>query len=111
MGADPEAVDRDLVEEGENSEPSFFADPKRIAETIIVVLVLVGAIYVLLPKIVGIQGAVAKLGDATVLGGRRGRHRAHVLGAPQGGYAPPPDGMPDGGVPRPSLRRLHGGAG
>ncbi len=29
------------------------------------VLLLVAAIYILLPKIVGIQGAVAKLGDAT----------------------------------------------
>jgi uncharacterized protein (TIRG00374 family) len=67
MGSDPEVVDRDLVEEeeGENDEPSFFADPKRLAQTIIVVLLLVAAIYVLLPKIVGIQGAVAKLGDAT----------------------------------------------
>ena len=66
MGRDPEAVDRDLVaQEDETSEPSFFADPKRIAETIIVVLLLVAAIYVLLPKVVGIQGALAKLGDAT----------------------------------------------
>ncbi len=67
MGSDPEVVDRDLVDEedGEEDEPSFFADPKRLAQTAIVVLLLVGAIYVLLPKIVGIQGAVAKLGDAT----------------------------------------------
>jgi uncharacterized membrane protein YbhN (UPF0104 family) len=67
MGSDhPEAVDRDLVEaEDETSEPSLFAAPKRIAQTFVVVLLLVGAIYVLLPKLVGIQGAVAKLGDAT----------------------------------------------
>jgi uncharacterized protein (TIRG00374 family) len=66
MGTDPEAVDRDLVEEeDESSEPSFFAAPKRIAQTLVVVLILVAAIYVLLPKIVGIQGAVAKLGDAS----------------------------------------------
>jgi uncharacterized protein (TIRG00374 family) len=76
MGSDPQVVDRDLVEdeeqnedlvedEGQNEEPSFFADPKRIAETLVVVLLMVGAIYVLLPKLVGIQGAVAKLGDAT----------------------------------------------
>ncbi len=65
MGSDPEAVGRDLVEdEDEAGEPSFFADPKRLAQTIVVVLLLVAAIYVLLPKLVGIQGAVAKLGDA-----------------------------------------------
>jgi len=76
MGSDPQVVDRALVEdedqnedlvedEDQNEEPSFFADPKRIAETLVVVLLMVGAIYVLLPKLVGIQGAVAKLGDAT----------------------------------------------
>jgi uncharacterized protein (TIRG00374 family) len=66
MGSDPEAVDRDLVEaEDETSEPSIFGDPKRLAQTLVVVLLLVAAIYVLLPKIVGIQGAVAKLADAT----------------------------------------------
>ncbi len=67
MGSDPEVVDRDLVDEedGEEDEPSFFADPKRLAQTAVVVLLLVAAIYVLLPRIVGIQGAVAKLGDAT----------------------------------------------
>ena len=65
MGSDPEAVGRDLVEEeDEAAEPSFFADPKRLAQTGVVVLLLVGAIYVLLPKLVGIQGAVAKLSDA-----------------------------------------------
>ena len=76
MGSDPQVVDRDLVEdedqnedlvedEDQNEEPSFFADPKRIAQTLVVVLLLVGAIYILLPKLVGIQGAVAKLGDAS----------------------------------------------
>jgi uncharacterized protein (TIRG00374 family) len=66
MGSDPEVVDRDLVrDEDQDEEPSFFADPKRIAQTLVVVLLMVGAIYVLLPKLVGIQGAVAKLGDAT----------------------------------------------
>src|SRR5262245_42407556 len=66
MGSDPQLVDRDLVEdEDENEEPSFFADPKRIAQTLVVVLLMVGAIYVLLPKLVGIQGALAKLSDAS----------------------------------------------
>ena len=50
--SDPDVVDRDLVDEedGEEDEPSFFADPKRLAQTGIVVLLLVGAIYVLLPE-------------------------------------------------------------
>jgi len=65
MGSDPEAVDLDLVAEGEDTEPSFFADPKRIAQTTIVVLGLVAAIYILFPRIVGVQDALAKLGDAT----------------------------------------------
>jgi len=65
MGSDPEAVDLDLVAEGDDTEPSFFADPKRIAQTTIVVLGLVAAIYILFPRIVGVQDALAKLGDAT----------------------------------------------
>jgi uncharacterized protein (TIRG00374 family) len=66
MGSDLEAVDRDPVAvEGADSEPSFFADPKRIAQTLFVVVLLVGAIYVLLPRVVGIQDSLAKLGDAT----------------------------------------------
>ncbi|HMC07403.1 MAG TPA: lysylphosphatidylglycerol synthase transmembrane domain-containing protein [Solirubrobacterales bacterium] len=67
MGSDLEAVDRDRLveEEGETSEPSFFADPKRIAQTLVIVLLLIAAIYVLLPRVVGIQDSLAKLGDAT----------------------------------------------
>jgi uncharacterized protein (TIRG00374 family) len=66
MGSDPEVVDRDLVEEeGEETEPTLFADPRRIAQTLIVVVVLIAAIYVLLPRLVGVQDALARLGDAT----------------------------------------------
>jgi uncharacterized protein (TIRG00374 family) len=67
MGNDPEVVDRDLEaleDEGQEAEPSFFADPKRIAETLVVVLLLVAAIYVLLPRALDTQGALDKLGDA-----------------------------------------------
>lgn len=46
------------------SEPSFFASPKLLIQTGIVVLLLVGGIYFLLPKLVGIQGTINKLGDA-----------------------------------------------
>src|SRR5436190_11576801 len=67
MGSDPQVVDRDqLVREADEAgEPAFFADPKRVAQTFVVVLLLVAAIYILLPRVVGIQDSLAKLGDAT----------------------------------------------
>ena len=64
MGSDQDVVDRDLTEEAEDAEPSFFAAPKRLLETAVVVLVLLAAIYILVPKIVGIQGALGQLSDA-----------------------------------------------
>ena len=44
MVSDPDVVDRDRVDEedGAEDEPSFFADPKRLAQTGIVVLLLAG---------------------------------------------------------------------
>jgi putative heme transporter len=45
------------------AEPSFFADPKRLVQTAVAVVLLVVAIYVLLPKIVGLEDALAKLED------------------------------------------------
>ena len=50
-----------LPETAEEAEPSFFAQPRRIAQTLLIVLILVGAIYVLLPKIVGLEDALATL--------------------------------------------------
>ena len=47
MGNDQKLVDRDteeFEEEDRDTEPSFFADPTRIAQTLIVVLLLVAAI-------------------------------------------------------------------
>ena len=44
-------------------EPSFFQDPKRIAQTVVVVVLLVGAIYFLLPQLVDAEHAIARLGD------------------------------------------------
>ncbi len=70
MGNDQEVVDRDLEEleeEGQEAEPSFFADPKRLAETLVVVLLLVAAIYVLVPKVFDTQNALGKLGDANAI--------------------------------------------
>jgi putative heme transporter len=50
-------------ESREDTEPSSFAQPRRIAQTLLVVLILVGAIYVLLPKIVGLDDALATLDE------------------------------------------------
>jgi uncharacterized protein (TIRG00374 family) len=46
------------------SEPSLLASPKLLIQTGIVVVLLIGGIYFLLPKIVGIQGTLGRLGDA-----------------------------------------------
>jgi uncharacterized protein (TIRG00374 family) len=63
MGSDQDVVDRDLTE-AEETEPSFFASPKRMLQTTVVVILLVGAIYILLPRLVGIQDAMGQLGNA-----------------------------------------------
>jgi uncharacterized protein (TIRG00374 family) len=65
--AHPEEVDREPGEEGAEVEPSFFADPKRLAQTLVVVALLVVGIYVLAPKIFDLEDAVGKLGDASPL--------------------------------------------
>ena len=66
MGNDQDVVvDRDLTQEGEETEPSFFASPKRLLQTAFVVLLLLAAIYILVPKIIGTKGAIGQLSDAT----------------------------------------------
>jgi uncharacterized protein (TIRG00374 family) len=50
--------------EAEEPEPSFFEDPGQITKTLIVVVVLIAAIYVLVPKVAGLEDAIAKLGEA-----------------------------------------------
>ena len=55
------------VEDADEEEPSFFAQPKRLIQTGLIVLVIVVAIYVLLPKLVGLEDAIAKLGNADTL--------------------------------------------
>jgi uncharacterized protein (TIRG00374 family) len=51
-------------EEDDGEEPSFFADPKRLVETVLVVLLLIVAIYFLFPKLVGLEDAVGRLKHA-----------------------------------------------
>jgi uncharacterized protein (TIRG00374 family) len=51
----------------EEAEPSFFADPKRLLQTFFVVILLVVAIYVLFPRVVGLEGALDRIGDGNPL--------------------------------------------
>lgn len=44
-------------------EISFFGDRRRLIQTGVVVLLLIVAIYVLFPKVVGIQGALGKISE------------------------------------------------
>ena len=44
----------------DEAEPSFFADPKRIIQTIVAVVLLTVAIYVLFPKLVGLEDALGE---------------------------------------------------
>ncbi len=48
-------------DEGENVEPSFFSDPKRLIQTGVIVVLLIAGIYLLLPSIVGLDDAVKRL--------------------------------------------------
>ena len=43
------------------AEPSFFADPKRLIQTAVAVVLLLVAIYVLIPKIFDLQDALGKI--------------------------------------------------
>ena len=62
------AVDRETAREMvEEAEPSFFADPKRLIQTFVAVILLVVAIYVLFPKVVGLEGALNKIRDGDPL--------------------------------------------
>jgi uncharacterized protein (TIRG00374 family) len=55
-----EETPREIVAE---AEPSFFADPKRIVQTLVAVVLLVVAIYVLVPRLFDLQDAIAKIGE------------------------------------------------
>jgi uncharacterized protein (TIRG00374 family) len=49
------------------AEPSFFAQPKRIVQTLIAVVLLVVAIYVLIPRLFDLQDAIDKIGEGDPL--------------------------------------------
>jgi uncharacterized protein (TIRG00374 family) len=58
--SDQEETAREIVAE---AEPSFFADPKRLIQTFVAVILLVVAIYVLIPRLFDLQDAIGKIGD------------------------------------------------
>jgi uncharacterized protein (TIRG00374 family) len=59
----PSASEQDETahEIGAEAEPSFFADPKRLIETAVAVVLLLVAIYVLVPKLFDLQDALGKI--------------------------------------------------
>jgi uncharacterized protein (TIRG00374 family) len=62
----PEAeAEVEAADEGgdEAAEPSFFESRKRMIQTALAVIVLFAAIYLLLPKLVGVEDALDKLGE------------------------------------------------
>jgi uncharacterized protein (TIRG00374 family) len=54
---------RPARQQAAEAEPSFFADRKRLIETLVVVVLLTVAIYVLIPRLFDLQDAIAKIGD------------------------------------------------
>jgi uncharacterized membrane protein YbhN (UPF0104 family) len=55
------------AEEADEAAASFFARPKRLIQTGVLVLLLIGGIYFLFPKIVGVEGTFEKFGDAELV--------------------------------------------
>jgi uncharacterized protein (TIRG00374 family) len=65
----PEQVDSapSAGERDEDVEPSFFADPKRIVQTLVIVGLLLVAIYLLFPRLVGLESSFRRLGQGDPL--------------------------------------------
>lgn len=60
-----QVVESDTDEHGgDDAEPSFFDDPGQLLKTLLIVGVLIAAIYIVVPKIAGLEDAIAKLGEA-----------------------------------------------
>jgi uncharacterized protein (TIRG00374 family) len=62
--SEQEETAREIVAE---AEPSFFADPKRLIQTAVAVVLLLVAIYVLVPRLFDLQDALGKIGDGDPL--------------------------------------------
>ena len=59
-----------MAENGDDEDvepPSFLADPKRLAQTGVLVLLLVAGIYFLFPQIVGVEDGIERLGRADLV--------------------------------------------
>ena len=50
-------------ERPDDEAPSLFESPRKVALTALIVLVMFAAIYVLLPKLIGLEDAVEKMGE------------------------------------------------
>lgn len=59
------APEGEEVEEDDDEEPSFFHNPKQVALTFALVIVGFAAIYLLLPKLIGFEDAIQKMGDGS----------------------------------------------
>lgn len=53
------------ADEGYEEDPSFHADPRRLAQTLVAVLVLVAGIYFLFPKLVGVEDGIRQLSSGS----------------------------------------------
>jgi uncharacterized protein (TIRG00374 family) len=60
-------ADASLPEMVDEAEPRFFEDRKRLIQTFVAVVLLVVAIYVLFPRVVGLEGALDSIGDGDPL--------------------------------------------
>src|SRR5262249_4754095 len=58
--SDQDETAREIVAE---AEPSFFTNPKRLIQTAIAVILLLVAIYVLVPRLFDLQDALDKIGE------------------------------------------------
>jgi putative heme transporter len=58
--SDVDRPDREILAD---DEPSFFTDPKRLIQTMVAVVLLMVAIYVLIPRLFDLKDALAKVGD------------------------------------------------
>ena len=60
-GREPGVEDR--RPDGDDEAPSLFESPRKVLITTLVVLLLFATIYVLLPKLIGLEDAVEKMGE------------------------------------------------
>jgi putative heme transporter len=59
--------EREIEDEDEAVEPSYFEDPKRLAQTALLVVLIVAGIYFLFPQVAGFEDGLAKLGEGNRL--------------------------------------------